>query len=151
MKAALALAAAAISLPTAAVATPYSLNIVIDGFDDDSARCGVSKESVRAALLAAMRYNRIIESGSSLEGETSAILYLAENTVRSESKGFCSTAINMEVISPAKYSYLEGYDNAVSTFTQFCAKSRLISGWPQISNLSNHVKEMFDECLAKID
>ena len=146
MKAKIAMAAACLAFtqPSAVLANPTELAILIETQPETARRCGLTEDSTLAAMRSSFRYNRITE----VELENSPYAYVVINALQSAAN-WC--AINMTVsIKSIQVSVLD--DALVNSAVVFCERATLFHHrGDQSSAIYARLRDHFDECLSVIE
>lgn len=135
-------AQATLAIPVAAQSVPSALGLAI-GVTEEAAACGITEETVRAAIRAAMRYNRI-------EEVTEFTPHLINVIVNGGYyNGSCQASVNVRV-TQTTLATPQGMDAEVVAQIIFCEQGGLLGGPNLGSRANDTLRHYFDACLSEI-
>lgn len=140
-----ALTAATITIlsSTAARADYPSMHPLVEKLPAGAEKCGLTEASVNAALLSAMRYNRIENDAGSL---VTAYVHLAAI----ENSGVCQMSLTVQIYGRAPAKFGKKY---ILTSAQFCRQGVTFANYraADASVVLMAVKDYFELCLSEVD
>lgn len=142
---ALAITALSIASPALCATVPDKMKVLVEVLDQESSACGLTETSLRSAVSAALRYNRIIENPDS-----SVMVYLRTTSLHFSSIRMCAHSWEVRIMTFGPSKPL-GMQEAIAARITLGEASGIISRIPHNnSDLYAAIKDGVDKAISDI-